>query len=172
MFEYEYHYDFADKFYDVLPGIIFGGVVFLMIILAVFVVGAILAICLANKSKGEKTIMNRNIALCIVLSVVTCGIYSIYWFVVLTDEIHREKTTNTDLPSGVVCFLLAIVTCNIYGIYWAYKMGEKMDLIKSEKEIPGGRDSNVLYLILELFGLNPIVLALLQNDLNKLHPVQ
>lgn len=114
--------------------------------------------------------MNRSIALSIVLSIVTCGIYSIYWFVVLTDEINREKMEYAGELSGIACFLLALITCNIYGIYWAYKTGEKLDTIKAERGVPTGRDSNILYLILELLGFNVIVLALAQNEMNKLHP--
>ena len=115
--------------------------------------------------------MNRNIALSIVLSIVTCGIYSIYWFVVLTDEVNREKPESAADMSGIACFLLSLITCNIYGIYWAFKMGEKLDTIKSERGIVTGHDSNVLYLILELFGFNIIVLALSQNEMNKIHPI-
>lgn len=33
-------------------------------------------------------IEQRNIGLCIVLSIVTCGIYGIYWFIKLTDEVN------------------------------------------------------------------------------------
>lgn len=115
--------------------------------------------------------MNRNIALSIVLSVVTCGLYSIYWFVALTDEINREKREYAGDLSGIVCFLLTLVTCNLFGIYWAYKIGEKLDVIKAERGIPTGRDSNILYLILELLGFNVIVLALAQNEMNKLKPL-
>lgn len=111
--------------------------------------------------------MNRNIALSIIFSIITCGIYSIYWFVVLTDEVNREKKLYAE-PAGVICFLLTFITCGIYGIYWAYKMGEKMDHLKMERGVPTGHDSNVLYLILQLFGFNIIVLALCQNELNKL----
>lgn len=28
----------------------------------------------------------RNIAVAIILTIVTCGIYGIYWFIVLTDD--------------------------------------------------------------------------------------
>ncbi|MCR5297346.1 MAG: DUF4234 domain-containing protein, partial [Clostridiales bacterium] len=29
---------------------------------------------------------NRNIVVCIILSIVTLGIYGIYWFIKMTDE--------------------------------------------------------------------------------------
>ncbi len=31
-------------------------------------------------------IQRRSIAMCIVLSLVTCGIYGIYWFICLTND--------------------------------------------------------------------------------------
>lgn len=74
-------------------------------------------------------IKQRNIGICILLSIVTCGIYGLYWFVVLTDDINQESG-ETDATSGGMSLLLTIVTCNIYGWFWAYKMGEKVDIIK------------------------------------------
>ncbi len=114
--------------------------------------------------------MNRNIALSIVLYIITCGIYGIYWFIVLTDEINREKPEYAADLSGVACFLLSLVTCNLFGIYWAYKIGEKLDTIKYERQIPTGHESNILYLVLELIGFNIIVLALAQNEMNRVYP--
>lgn len=31
---------------------------------------------------------NRNIALCIIFSIITFGIYGIYWFICLTNEMN------------------------------------------------------------------------------------
>ena len=31
----------------------------------------------------------RNIAVSIILTIVTCGIYGIYWFIMLTDETNK-----------------------------------------------------------------------------------
>ena len=78
-------------------------------------------------------IKQRNIGICILLSIVTCGIYGLYWFVVLTDDINQESG-ETDATSGGMSLLLTIVTCNIYGWFWAYKMGEKVDIIKMSTE--------------------------------------
>lgn len=40
----------------------------------------------ANK-KNIQGIPNRNLALCVILSIVTCGIYGIYWMIMLNDEV-------------------------------------------------------------------------------------
>ncbi len=109
-------------------------------------------------------IQKRDIVLAIVLSIVTCGIYGLYWFVVLTDDANR--ISEDDTTSGGISLLLTIITCGIYGIYWSYKMGKKIyDAGQNyNKNIP---DNSILYLILSLFGFSIINYCLIQSDLNK-----
>ena len=74
-------------------------------------------------------IQQRNIAVCIILSIVTCGIYGIYWFIVLSNDTNTVSNAENS-TSGGVAFVLSLITCNIYGLYWAYKQGEKIDKAK------------------------------------------
>ena len=103
---------------------------------------------------------------CIVLTLVTCGIYGIYWIVCLTNDVNTVSGDVNGTSGGMVV-LLTIVTCGIYGIYWAYKQGEKLDFTKNNRGIPSS-NSGVLYLILQIFGFGIIAYALMQNELNKL----
>ena len=107
-------------------------------------------------------VQNRSVATCIILSIVTCGIYGIYWFVCLTDD---ANTVSGDVngTSGVLACVLTIVTCGIYGFYWAYKLGERIDRINGSQ----GGNSGVLYLILQFFGLGIVFHCLAQDALNK-----
>ena len=117
--------------------------------------------------KGEFVMIERrNIAVCIVLTLVTCGIYGIYWIVCLTNDVNTVSGDVNGTSGGMVV-LLTIVTCGIYGIYWAYKQGEKRDFTKNNRGIPSS-NSGVLYLILQIFGFGIIAYALMQNELNKL----
>lgn len=104
----------------------------------------------------------RGIAMCIILSIVTCGIYSIYWMIKMNDEINI-LTGDTQAPSGGMVFLLSLITCGIYGFYWLYKMGDKCDRLKG---ING--NSSILYLLLALFGLSIVSYCLIQDTINKL----
>ena len=107
----------------------------------------------------------RNLALCIIFSIITCGIYELYWIVCITDEAN-ELSENPNYASGIFALLLTIVTCNIYGLYWAYQMGEKIDIIK-QKRGKSTSNSGVLYLILQL--IFPLIgLVLMQNEVNQL----
>lgn len=109
-------------------------------------------------------IQERNIALCIVLSIVTCGLYGIYWFICLTNEMNA--VAKVEGTSGGVAFLLSIITCNIYGLYWGYKQGEKIDIAKSNRGLPSN-NSGILYLILCIC-LPIVAWALMQNEINML----
>lgn len=111
-------------------------------------------------------ITKRSIGLAILLSIITCGIYVIYWFIVLTDETNIAANDQQG-TSGGVAFLLSLVTCGIYGYYWAYKQGEKLDYAKQARNVPSS-NSNILYLILQIVGLRIIGYALMQDNLNKI----
>ena len=110
------------------------------------------------------TVQQRNIALCVILSLVTCGLYGLYWFVCMTDD--TNTVANEEGTSGVLALILTIVTCGIYGLYWAYKCGDKLDKAKVDTGMPAS-NGGVLYLILYIFG-GIIAYALIQNELNKL----
>ena len=106
--------------------------------------------------------MNRNIVVCIVLSIVTCGIYGLYWMVVLNDELNAASGQYG--PSGGTVLLFSIVTCGIYGLYWMYKMGERVEIINGNRGYTG-----ILYLALAFFGLSIVSYALMQSELNRIY---
>lgn len=114
-------------------------------------------------------IQRRSVAMCIVLSIITCGIYGIYWFIVLTDDANTVLPDNKGFnnTSGGVAFLLTLVTCGIYGLYWAYKQGEKIDEAKTSRGIMSS-NSGLIYLILTILGFGIIAYALMQNELNSM----
>ena len=112
--------------------------------------------------------VKRNIGLCIVLSIITCGIYSIYWFVVLANDTNVASGHAQDGTSGGVAFLLTLVTCGIYGFYWAYKQGEKLNEAKAMRNMPADSNAGIIYIVLQIFGLGIVAYALMQNELNKM----
>lgn len=98
------------------------------------------------------------------VSIITLGIYSIDWFIVMTDD--ANIFSDEDTTSGGTAFLLTLVTCRIYGIYWNYKMGKKMEQAGKKYNVPIS-DNSLIYLILSLFGSSIINYCLIQKDLNR-----
>lgn len=110
-------------------------------------------------------IQKREIVTAILLTIVTCGIYGIYWFVKLTDE--SNEVSGSDAASGALAIVYTLITCGIYTIYWNYKMGQKMHEAGKRYGIEIA-DNSVLYLILSIFGLGIVNYCLIQSDLNRL----
>ena len=103
----------------------------------------------------------RNIAVAVILSIITCGIYGIYWMVVLNDDAN-SLAGDTNATSGGMVVLFTLITCGIYGLYWHFKMGEKCDAIKGTNG-----SSNILFIILAIFGLGIINYCIMQDTINK-----
>ena len=84
--------------------------------------------------------MNKNIVLCVILSIVTCGIYALYWMYTINEAARTVNPSEWQMGGGMV-ILLSIVTCGIYGLYWYYKMGKAFMAV-------GAPDNSLLYLVL------------------------
>lgn len=108
---------------------------------------------------------NRSIALAIILSIITCGIYGLFWYAFMTNDANKVSG-EYDSTSGGLTILYSLLTCGLYKIYWSYKVGKQLYNAGSNygKDIS---DNSILYLILSLFGLSIISDALIQNDLNS-----
>lgn len=109
-------------------------------------------------------IKNRNIALCIIFTIITCGIYGIYWFIVMTNEMN-EMAPNDYATSGGMALLWTILTCGIYSIYWNYKMGIKINEVE-QRETGTNGSNHILFLVLVIFGLGIINYCIIQSKLN------
>lgn len=107
------------------------------------------------------TITKKQVGLVILFSIITCGIYSLYW-IYSTQEQLRTIQDEYQTTGGMVV-LLSIVTCNIYGIYWWYKVGTLM-----AKADPSIEAKGVLYVVLSLFGFSIVNTAFVQSDLNRI----
>lgn len=105
-------------------------------------------------------IEQRDLVKCIILSVVTCGIYGILWMLWLADDTNT-LAGDPDATPGSKVVIFSLVTCGIYMFYWIWKQGEKMD------QITGTSNSGLTYLLLSVFGLWIVAFALMQDSLNK-----
>lgn len=109
-------------------------------------------------------VQKRSIALYILVTIFTCGIFGIVWMVLLANDINT--VSGVEDTNGIVVFLLTFITCGIYGLYWAFKCGEKIDRAKQNRGIASS-NGGVLYLLLYIFG-GVIAYALIQNEINNL----
>lgn len=110
-------------------------------------------------------ISQRSIAFSIILSLITCGIYGIFWFIVLTNDVGKLSGDYTF--TGGKHFLLTLITCGIWSLVWAYQIGKHV----AEAQRQRGHlvsDNSALYVILTIFSFGIVTYALVQSDVNKL----
>ena len=100
----------------------------------------------------------RSLGMMILLTVVTAGLYELYWLVKFQMEL-KEKTGEGF--GGLGHFLMIIFTFGIYAIYWQYAAGKR--LAKA-----GAEDHAIIYLILTFVALGWLTPFMMQNQANKI----
>ncbi len=70
---------------------------------------------------------DRSLAMYIILTIVTCGIYG-FWFIhSIADDLNVACEGDGENTPGLAAYiLLSIVTCGIYNIWWIYKVGNRI----------------------------------------------
>ena len=107
-----------------------------------------------------------NIAVGIILTLITCGLYGLYWQYRQIDALNQFLGRNE--YSFGMWLLLSIITCGIFAIYYEYKMADGINEIKT---MYGRRVDNnlpLICLLLAVFGLGIVSMAIEQNEINML----
>ena len=104
-------------------------------------------------------VKNRNVALVIIFSIITFGIYAIYWLVKTTLELKELGSTDAPNPWLLLATLIPIVGIFV-GIYYIYKYSTALEGISN------GATNKWLILILWIV-IYPVAQVLIQIELNK-----
>ncbi|MFW6046863.1 MAG: DUF4234 domain-containing protein [Candidatus Woesearchaeota archaeon] len=102
----------------------------------------------------------RDIIVMILLTIITFGLYMIYWSASFQSELKKETGLGFNWFFHLV---LLFATFGIYAIYWQYAAGKRLAKL-------GAEDYSILYLLLIIFAgsgaiLNPFIM---QYQANKL----
>lgn len=116
---------------------------------------------------NKPPVIEKNIALCIIFSIITCGIYGFYWIYTMNDDLATVSGKEPEFSGGMV-ILLSIVTCGIFMYYWLYKAGTKLAETNESLNRRYDTNSSIIYIILNFVGLGIISYALIQSEINKL----
>lgn len=106
----------------------------------------------------------RSVAAVVILSIITCGIYSVYWTYVVCDELQKETGVSKIPP--ILTTLLMLFVSAAGGALVGYDCNETINTYKAARGVPQ-KDNSVLWIVLGV--LIPIVtVALIQNEINNL----
>lgn len=102
----------------------------------------------------------KNIAWCVVLSLVTCGIYNLYW------QYQQMLAVNEMLAEDKYSFWpwlgLTLVTCGLYHVYHEYRMSEDIARVSDRRD----KNDGLLSVLLAVFGLSVVADAIQQSHIN------
>ena len=109
----------------------------------------------------------RSIVSSIVLTLVTFGIYGLYW------QSKQMATLNAwlkrDEYSFWLCFFLSLLTCRTFGIYYEYKMANGINEVRAAEGKWVDSSLAVLSVLLTIFGLGMVSRAIQQEHVNNLY---
>ena len=109
----------------------------------------------------------RSIVLGIIFSLLTCGIYSLYW------EYKQMATLNAWLGRTEYRFglwlLLSIITCGIFALYYEYKMAVGVNEVQANNGLSVSNSLAVICVLLAFFGIGIASLAIQQWEINKFY---
>ena len=108
-------------------------------------------------------VKKRNVAVSVILSVLTLGIYANFWAYRLIQNTYILKKKRY----GAVFELLGLLFVPLYAYYWWYSRGRYVKKCFAEygqKACFGGAG----YLMLALFGMPLVSMAIMQHDFNAL----
>ena len=109
----------------------------------------------------------RSIGLGIIFSLLTCGIYSLYW------EYKQMATLNAWLGRTEYRFglwlLLCILTCGIFALYYEYKMAVGINEVQANNGLNVSNSLAVICVLLAIFGIGIASLAIQQWEINKFY---
>lgn len=98
--------------------------------------------------------------MCLVLTLVTCGLYNFYW------QYQQMLAVNEMLGEQKYSFwlwlLLTIVTCGLYHVYHEYRMSEDIARLCERPD----KNDGLVSLLLTLFALSIVADAIQQSHIN------
>lgn len=104
----------------------------------------------------------RSVPAIVILTIVTCGIYGLYWSWCAIKELHEAGKSSNMAP--LAQFLLFFVY--VGGIIFGINANENLNAIRRAKGVPE-KDNKVLYIVLYIF-LPIVAMALIQKEMNEL----
>ena len=109
----------------------------------------------------------RSVVIGILLTLVTCGIYGLYW------QYKQIATLNSWLGredfSFLLWFFMSLITCGIFTVYYEYKMSKGINEIQETCGFRVNSDLAMICLLLTIFGLGIASFAIQQSEINAFY---
>ena len=100
----------------------------------------------------------RNVGMVVLLTLVTCGLYGIYWLYQTLVELEADLQSN---HNPVLDIVLCFITCGIYSLYLSYRIAKDVYTAQMKRGLVAD-DKSVICLILNVIGLGILSTLIIQ----------
>ncbi|MBN2403366.1 MAG: DUF4234 domain-containing protein [Spirochaetes bacterium] len=114
----------------------------------------------------EKSKYNVSIPVYLILTLITCGIFNLYWNYMQMEACNYLLNRQEFKFSHWILF--SIITCGIYHIFYQYKMGCAIVEIQKNNDKDISDSLPVISCLVTLFGLSIVVDCIHQYEINKI----
>ncbi len=95
-------------------------------------------------------IIKRSFLGFIGLSIITCGIYPLYWIYVTSNDVN--EMCGSEIVNPLIAVLLHFLTCGLYTYYWMYVVGNEVHDLGNYLGA-NIKDNGTTYLLFMLLGV-------------------
>ncbi len=114
----------------------------------------------------EKSTYNLSIPIYLILTIITCGLFNLYW------NYKQMEACNFLLDRQEFKFshwiIFSLLTCGIYHFFYQYKMGSAIVEIQKTADITIFDSLPILSCIVSIIGLSIVVDCIHQYEINKI----
>ena len=108
---------------------------------------------------------HRPLGLILLFSIVSLGFFNFYWAYIVSYEL--KQVSGDDKIKPVFEGIASLLTLGIYFVFWSYKYGKVLLMVQKDKGVRA-RDYSFLYAVLSGIFLFPLVMLIIQKQLNDL----
>jgi drug/metabolite transporter (DMT)-like permease len=81
-------------------------------------------------------IKKRSFGMYLLLTIITCGIYGIYFWYQYTEDFNRIcEGEGKASPNYIIVILLSMITCGIYAYVWYYSLQDRMQRVGNKNGV-------------------------------------
>lgn len=103
-----------------------------------------------------------NPIMVLILPMVTCGLYGIYWMHTAMGEINAGLGREEFEPTKDI--ILTFVTCGLYGLYVYWRMANAIVELQQKWGVQPEMDATILFVLCFVMGLGPFFMQQGMNN--------
>ena len=115
---------------------------------------------------GERSEHFANVALYLVFTILSCGLFNLYWNYRQMDACN--ELLGRDEFNFVLWLILSFITCGLYHLYYQYKMGSALNEIQRKYRMPISEGLPALSVLAAFFGFGVVADCIHQVEINKI----